>query len=89
MSIHWKCCEKDTTQRKVLENVLPQQYSYKVLSYQLIESSDLLSESKFFATIQINICNEKDRDGNRIFRTKRDDYVLRALKYFLALFFVK
>ena len=60
MSIVWKCCFKDISQRKVLENVLPQQYSYKVIAYQLIESAALISESKFSATIQINICDVKD-----------------------------
>ena len=59
MKVQWNCCSKEPEKRSTLENVLPQQFNYKVTAYNLVESATLISESKFSATIRINICNEK------------------------------
>ena len=58
MKIQWNCCTKNLEKRLTLENVLPQQFNYKITSYNLLKSAALISESKFEATIRVNICNE-------------------------------
>ena len=71
MKIQWNCCKKNLEKRSTLENVLPQQYNYKVIAYDLLESATIISESKFSATIRVDVCTEKGRDGNRIFRNRK------------------
>ena len=64
LNIEWFCCKDNNDKHKVLEEILPRDYNYQVTAFQLKESSNICSESKFSATFNINICTE---DGLQAF----------------------
>lgn len=52
--------QDNQSKRKLLEDLLPWKQKYKVLSFQILEESDIACEVKFKASLDINIC---DKDG--------------------------
>ena len=46
MNFDW-VCSVDTSKRKVVQELFPQEHKYRVTSYELISASDILEESKF------------------------------------------
>ena len=58
MSFDWRCCNADTEKREVLEELLPQDYEYRVTAYELLHRSKIVEESKFTAKIFVNISDE-------------------------------
>ena len=59
MNFDWRVCHDDTTKRAVLEELLPQEHSYKITSYELKSQSKIIEESKFTAKIFVNISDEE------------------------------
>ena len=58
MNFDWKVCHDDTTKRTVLQDLLPQEHSYKITSYELKSKSQIIEESKFSAKLFVNISDE-------------------------------
>ena len=58
-NVVWKCFEKNTEMRKVLEKELPEGFSYVVNRFKLIKESEVPHESKFEAAFLVNICTEE------------------------------
>ena len=58
MHFSWNCLKKDLEKRLILENVLPENYSYRISSFNLIRESEIPNESKFKASFQVNICSK-------------------------------
>ena len=59
-NVVWKCFEKNTEMRKVLEKELPEGFSYVVNRFKLIKESEVPHESKFeTAFLMVNICTEE------------------------------
>ena len=63
MNFDWRVCHDDTTKRVVLEELLPQEHSYKITSYELKSQSEIIEESKFTAKIFVNISDEESAIG--------------------------
>ena len=59
VNFDWKVCHEDTTKRAVLQELLPQEYSYKITSYELLSQSKIIEESKFNAKLFVNISDEE------------------------------
>ena len=60
MDIDWKCCFNDISKRNILEEVLPQDYKYQVIKYNVLRKSKFFNESKFEASILVNISDEQN-----------------------------
>ena len=62
MTFQWKVAHNQLENRKVLEECLPQddKYSYVVTCFSVSESSNIIKESKFTATVNINVCTTDD-----------------------------
>ena len=60
--------QDNQTKRKLLEDLLPWKQKYKVLSFQILEESDIACEVKFKASLDINIC---DKDGLNEFQGRK------------------
>lgn len=58
MNFDWKCCYVNLSQRKFLEEILPPDYKYKITSFNVIETTQFLYETKFSSKILVNICSE-------------------------------
>ena len=59
-NITWLCMKKNVEQRQVLEQFLPQDLSYKVTKFNLIESGENIRECKFETTLLVNIHSPED-----------------------------
>ena len=59
MNFDWKVCNNETTKHTVLQELLPQEYSYKITSYDLKSRSQIIEESKFNAKIFVNISDKE------------------------------
>ena len=59
-SFSWMCCKKDLEKRKILENLLPEEFKYKISSFKIIEDSLIPNETKFDAIFALNVCSEED-----------------------------
>ena len=53
----WLCCKKDLEKRKVLEQILPQDYKYKINGFKVTSLNDVINETNFEATILVNVCD--------------------------------
>ena len=53
----WTCCKKDESKRKYLEDLLPQEYQYQILEFDLIKDNELFCEAKFEAKLKTNVCS--------------------------------
>ena len=62
MTFHWKVAHNQTDKRRVLEDSLPpdEKYSYVVTFFSISESSNIIKESKFSATVNVNVCTTDD-----------------------------
>ena len=58
----WSCCKKDVSKRRYLEDLLPQEYQYEVLEFDLITDNDLFCEAKFDAKFRTNVCSKEGLD---------------------------
>ena len=58
MSFDWKVCHNDTSKRTVLQELLPQEQSYKITVYDLKSQSQIVAESKFNAKFFVDISDE-------------------------------
>ena len=56
-SFEWLCCKKDLEKRKVLEQILPQDYKYKINGFKVTSLNDVINETNFEATILVNVCD--------------------------------
>ena len=54
----WLCCKKKPENRIILENVLPGEYQYRISSFKVIQESQIVNETKFEASLSVNICTE-------------------------------
>ena len=55
----WMCCKKNLEKRKILENILPEEFKYKILSFKISEDSLIPNETKFDAIFALNVCSEE------------------------------
>ena len=55
----WLCCKQKPESRKILEDVLPEKYKYRVASFKVLQESQIANETKFEAAISVNICSEE------------------------------
>ena len=61
MEISWLCCKSNRQKQEVLEQLLPQDYSYKVDFFDLTEPiASITSENKFSAKVYVNVCSDED-----------------------------
>ena len=58
----WFCCKKNKEKRQILENIMPTGYYYKITSFKIVEDSSIDKETKFEATVAVNICDENQID---------------------------
>ena len=58
MAFTWYCFKKDIPTRSILEEILPENYKYKVKSFKILEKAEINVESKFEAHLSVNICSE-------------------------------
>ena len=58
-SFLWMCCKKNLEKRKILENILPEGFKYKISSFKIIEDSPIPNETKFDAIFALNVCSEE------------------------------
>ena len=58
-NILWKCFENGGDKKKILENELPEGFSYVVNRFKLLQESDIPHESKFESAFLVNICSEE------------------------------
>lgn len=66
----WTCCKKDESKRKYLEDLLPQEYQYQILEFDLIKDNELFCEAKFEAKLKTNVCSPQ---GLEVFLEKFKD----------------
>ena len=66
----WTCCKKDESKRKYLEDLLPQEYQYQILEFDLIKDNELFCEAKFEAKLKANVCSPQ---GLEVFLEKFKD----------------
>ena len=60
MEISWLCCKSNRQKQEVLEQLLPQDYSYKVDFFDLTEPiASITSENKFNAKVLVKVCSEE------------------------------
>ena len=58
-NVLWKCFDKAVEKRKILENELPEGFSYVINRFKLLKESDIPHEAKFEAAFLVNICSEE------------------------------
>ena len=56
------CFENEKENRWILENQLPQGFSYKINRFKLMKESTIPHESKFDASFLVNVCSEEKAD---------------------------
>ena len=54
-----KCFDKAVEKKKILENELPEGFSYVINRFKLLKESDIPHEAKFEAAFLVNICSEE------------------------------
>ena len=63
MTFEWGTChQKKVEERKILEDLLPPDYNYKVHFFQLVEKKPILMESIFKAKVVCNVCSKDGCD---------------------------
>ena len=63
MTFEWGTChQKKVEERKILEDILPPDYNYKVHFFQLVEKKPILMESIFKAKVVCNVCSKDGCD---------------------------
>ena len=61
MEISWLCCKNNRRKQEVLEQLVPQDYSYKVDYFNLNEPiASITSENEFHAKLYVNVCSEEE-----------------------------
>ena len=55
----WLCCKKTGANRKYLEDMLPEDYSYKIEKFELLKDSQIICEAKFNAVFRVSVCSEE------------------------------
>ena len=53
----WLCCKQNLEKRLILEQLLPKEYKYRISSFKVIEESEIKLETKFEASVGVNICD--------------------------------
>ena len=62
LNVLWSCFENEKEKRWILENQLPQGFSYKINKFKLMKESAIPHESKFDASFLVNVCSEEKAD---------------------------
>ena len=61
MEISWLCCKTNRKKQEVLEQLLPQDYSYKVQFFDLREPfASIVTENYFNAKVLVKVCTKED-----------------------------
>ena len=55
----WFCCKQNISKRQILENILPEQYHYRIINFKVVEESQIVNQTKFEAIVSVNICSEE------------------------------
>ena len=59
-TFNWFCSKQDLEKRKVLEQILPQEYNYRVTEFKIKSEGVTLNETKFTAKVSVNICDKQE-----------------------------
>ena len=57
--VSWLCYKKQIDKRIILENILPENYQYRVSNFKIVQESPIVKETKFEAMFAVNICSEE------------------------------
>ena len=61
-TITWRCWENNREKQKLLENFLPEGYSYIVKSFSIIEENEIRAETKFQSRFSVQVCTEEGKN---------------------------
>ena len=59
-NFQWLCCNQNVEKRRLLEQILPQDFNYKVNEFKISQESNVLNENTFVATVLVNICDDQE-----------------------------